>query len=369
MHKTPIKYELELAISAKSELDAVNKLAKFFGDEIKNEIELKDFSKYSNLFFIKHSFYETRLSDDCYEKILNSKKIFVISDKLSTRRSVEILEVCLPIEVQLKKLLIYTYTSILPVLNGRMDDKSWIESCKQISNWTLGDLLGKIEIDLSQSRRQQLFMNDGRELIKLLEESNTFDDFKKNIEPYISKNIVWDQICAILQTPIKYELIKEYFQELRQLRNKAAHPQLILNSDVDTAKKCAFFISGYINKVKNNYNDELTKSLKSLSETMNNIIKALTPYAKEQLRNSLSGIMPNISESIQNATKPITESLQKSLMNNNDWLGIDSIMRESDPEYGKISDRFRERNMKDVIDDMNDELLHDNNEVDDENKN
>lgn len=202
MHKTSIKYELELAISAKSELDAVNKLAKFFGDEIKNEIKLKDFSKYSNLFFIKHSFYETRLSDDCYEKILNSKKIFVISDKLSTRRSVEILEVCLPIEVQLKKLLIYTYTSILPVLNGRMDDKSWIESCRQISNWTLGDLLGKIEIDLSQSRRQQLFMNDGRELIKLLEESNTFDDFKKNIEPYISKNIVWDQICAILQTPI-----------------------------------------------------------------------------------------------------------------------------------------------------------------------
>ena len=161
MHKTSIKYELELAISAKSELDAVNKLAKFFGDEIKNEIKLKDFSKYSNLFFIKHSFYETRLSDDCYEKILNSKKIFVISDKLSTRRSVEILEVCLPIEVQLKKLLIYTYTSILPVLNGRMDDKSWIESCRQISNWTLGDLLGKIEIDLSQSRRQQLFMNDG----------------------------------------------------------------------------------------------------------------------------------------------------------------------------------------------------------------
>ena len=53
MHKTPIKYELELAISAKSELDAVNKLAKFFGDEIKNEIALKDFSKYSNLFFIK----------------------------------------------------------------------------------------------------------------------------------------------------------------------------------------------------------------------------------------------------------------------------------------------------------------------------
>ena len=102
---------------------------------------------------------------------------------------------------------------------------------------------------------------------------------------------------------------------------------------------------------------------------MNNIIKALTPYAKEQLRNSLSGIMPNISESIQNATKSITESLQKSSMNNIDWLGIDSIMRESDPEYGKISDRFRERNMKDVIDDMNDELLHDNNEVDDENKN
>ena len=82
MHKTSIKYELELAISAKSELDAVNKLAKFFGDEIKNEIELKDFSKYSNLFFIKHSFYETRLSDDCYEKILNSKKIFVTSDKI-----------------------------------------------------------------------------------------------------------------------------------------------------------------------------------------------------------------------------------------------------------------------------------------------
>lgn len=349
MYKTSIKYELELAINAKSEFDAIDKLAKFFGDEIKNEIELNDFSKYSNLFFVKHSFSEAQLSDKCYKKLLKNNEVLIISDELSTKRSVEILKVCLPVEVQLKRLLIYVYPSILTALDGETDKKSWTKLCKQISSWTLGDLLERIEIDLSYSKRRQFFIEDGQKLAKLLEESDTFDSFRKNIKPYILKNTVWNQVCVVLQEPIEYESIKGYFQELRNLRNKAAHPQLILNADVDAAKRDALFISEHIIKVKNNYKDELIKSLSTLTETMNNITKALEPYAKEQLRNSLSGIAPNITESIRNATKPIVENI--------DWLRIDTAMRESDSEYKEISDRFRKQNMKDVIEDMSDELL------------
>ena len=349
MYKTSIKYELELAINAKSEFDAIDKLAKFFGDEIKNEIELNDFSKYSNLFFVKHSFSEAQLSDKCYKKLLKNNEVLIISDELSTKRSVEILKVCLPVEVQLKKLLIYVYPSILTALDGETDKKSWTKLCKQISSWTLGDLLERIEIDLSYSKRRQFFIEDGQKLAKLLEESDTFDSFRKNIKPYILKNTVWNQVCVVLQEPIEYESIKGYFQELRNLRNKAAHPQLILNADVDAAKRYALFISEHIIKVKNNYKDELTKSLSILTETMNNITKTLEPYVKEQLRNSLSGIAPNITESIRNATKPIVE--------NTDWPRIDTAMRESDSEYKEISDRFRKQNMKDVIEGMSDELL------------
>ena len=349
MYKTSIKYELELAINAKSEFDAIDKLAKFFGDEIKNEIELNDFSKYSNLFFVKHSFSEAQLSDKCYKKLLKNNEVLIISDELSTKRSVEILKVCLPVEVQLKKLLIYVYPSILTALDGETDKKSWTKLCKQISSWTLGDLLERIEIDLSYSKRRQFFIEDGQKLAKLLEESDTFDSFRKNIKPYILKNTVWNQVCVVLQEPIEYESIKGYFQELRNLRNKAAHPQLILNADVDAAKRYALFISEHIIKVKNNYKDELTKSLSILTETMNNITKTLEPYVKEQLRNSLSGIVPNITESIRNAAKPIVENI--------DWLRIDTAMRESDSEYKEISDRFRKQNMKDVIEGMSDELL------------
>ena len=200
--KTKDTYELEFAIDVKSELRALNILADVFGENIKQEITFSEFAKRSNLIFITHRFTKDELSDDNYRKLLRSKKtLLIIKDELSVERAAKLLEICIPVETTLKRLLIYVWSEISIVLNGENDKKTKIEICSQINRQYLGDLLKQLEMDLSLKRREDLFANNGDLLSKIINESEDFADFKKKIASYATPITVWECINIMLKSP------------------------------------------------------------------------------------------------------------------------------------------------------------------------
>lgn len=355
-------YELELAIESAGEFEAINKLSRIFGREIANEINRTNLSKHGDLFFIKYHFTNEQLSDENYKKLNKDNKILVVSDGLAIKRASKILEYCLPIEVQLKKLLTYVYPSILEVFDGKTDKKSRIKLCKQINSWNLGDLLERLEFDISLKRREELFIKDGHLLASMLKTSKTFNDFKNAILPQIQPNTVWDQVCVILENPVEYTSIKEKLHTLRYLRNKAAHPQIILDSEVKAAKENSKIVMGCIQNVKNNYGKELSKSIKTLEELVNKTTQFYTTSEMQEIMKKLSSSAPDLSKNMNKIAEVINSANLALAMKNIDWLAIDSEMRKSDLELKEIMERFDNNDVKTVIDNMGKELAKDINQ-------
>lgn len=348
-------YELELALDSNSEIDAINRLSRIFGREIANKINRTNISKHGDLFFIKYHFSNDQLSDENYKKLDNDSKILVVSDSLAIKRAAKILEYCLPVEVQLKKLLTYVYPSILEVFDGKTDKKSRIKLCKQINSWNLGDLLERLEFDMSLKRREELFIKDGRALASTLETSDSFDDFKNTILSQIRPNTVWDQVCVVLEKPVNYIAIKDKLHLLRHLRNKAAHPQIILNSEIEAAKDNSRIVMNYIRNIKDNYNKELSKSIQSLEKVLSEAARIYTPEI-QKIMDEYMQAMPDISESVKKITESIKAPNPAVALKNIDWLAIDSKLRNSDPELKEIMERFDNNDTKTVLDEMKAEL-------------
>lgn len=364
--KTPKSgYELELAIDAKSEFAAIELLSKVFGEHVKKDILIKDFGKYGDLFFVKHRFSIDQLSDKNYEELNKSANILVISDQLSIKRASKLLEICLPVEVQLKKLLSYVYPEIIQILDGKCDKKTRIKLCKQINSLTLGDLLERLSIDMTARKREEIFISNGTKFTEILDSSMSFTDFKEKLLPQIRPNTVWDQVCTVLEKPVSYDALKKELGSLRFLRNKAAHPQIIFDNDIKIAKKYAKFVMDHIGAVKNNYKEELLKSMKTLSKTMSDLVYNCNPRLKEILKCSFSA-PPAVLESIGKISTSLSApnpalSFAKT-MDNIDWLTFDSDMRKFDPEFDEIMRQFERNDASGAIDNMNNELAKINGE-------
>ena len=360
--KTKDTYELEFAIDAESELKALNILADVFGKNIK-QIPLSEFAKRDSLIFITHRFAKDELSDDNYRKLLRSKKtLLIIKDELSVERAAKLLEICIPVETTLKRLLIYVWSEISIVLNGGNDKKTKIEICSQINRQYLGDLLKQLEMDLSFRRREDLFANNGDLLSKIINESEDFADFKKKIAPYATPITVWECINIMLKSPTEYSYISGQLNKLKELRDMAAHHHVILQKDLKNAKDYSIHILSKITNVRNNYYEEFAKSIQdfakvlneSLSESLKNI-STITKSFSNTINSSitLKNVIPEIIEAsqIKTSTNVLRETLKKI-----DWSTINNEMRSNDPEMKNILERFDNNDVNSVIKEMQKEI-------------
>ena len=360
--KTKDTYELEFAIDAESELKALNILADVFGKNIK-QIPLSEFAKRDSLIFITHRFAKDELSDDNYRKLLRSKKtLLIIKDELSVERAAKLLEICIPVETTLKRLLIYVWSEISIVLNGGNDKKTKIEICSQINRQYLGDLLKQLEMDLSFRRREDLFANNGDLLSKIINESEDFADFKKKIAPYATPITVWECINIMLKSPTEYSYISGQLNKLKELRDMAAHHHVILQKDLKNAKDYSIHILSKITNVRNDYYEEFAKSIQdfakvlneSLSESLKNI-STITKSFSNTINSSitLKNVIPEIIEAsqIKTSTNVLRETLKKI-----DWSTINNEMRSNDPEMKNILERFDNNDVNSVIKEMQKEI-------------
>ena len=100
------KYKIELALDVNNKREAKQTVSDIFGIATNNILN-SELTQRGSLFIYVHKFNKSKLSDNAYKKLLNTKTAIVISDELSISRSPEILKSCLPVETRLKASLIY----------------------------------------------------------------------------------------------------------------------------------------------------------------------------------------------------------------------------------------------------------------------
>lgn len=356
--KTKDAYELEFAIDAESEPKALNILADVFGENIKQEIPFSEIAKRDSLVFITHSFTIEELSDDNYRKLLGKKTILIIKDELSVERAAKLLKICIPVETALKRLLIYVWSEMVTVLKGKHDKKTKIEICSKINELYLGELLELLEEDLSSIKRGNLFTDDGKLLFEIINNSENFADFKQKLAPYVIPKTVWEQVNIMLKSPTEYSHISGQLSKLKELRDMAAHHHTILQKDLKDAEKYSEHILSIIGNVRNDYYEELSKSIQNFAKVLNESLKNISTFTKtfsNAINSSitLKNVIPEIIEASQmkTSTNVLRETLKKI-----DWSTINNEMRSNDPEMKNILERFDNNDVNSVIKEMQKEI-------------
>lgn len=359
--KTKDTYELEFAIDAESELRALNILADVFGENIK-QIPLSEFAKRDSLIFITHSFTIEELSDENYRRLLENKKvILIIKDELSVERAAKLLKVCIPVETALKRLMIYVWSEIMTVLKGKHDKKAKIEICTKINELYLGELLKLLEEDLSSTKREGLFVNDGNILFEIINNSENFADFKQKLAPYTTPKTVWEQVNIILKSPTEYSHISGQLSKLKELRDMAAHHHIILQKDLKNAEKYSEHVLSIIGKVRNDYYEKLSKSIQALTKTMEESfrkfpLEAINKVVSENtaiLSNTLNSVIPKMVEISQiKKTLTVLNEYAKQI----DWNAFYNEIKSNSSEMKEVLKRFDNNDANNVIKEMQKEI-------------
>lgn len=352
-------YELEFAIDSESEFRALGILVNVFGKNIEQEITFSEFAKRDNLIFITHRFTKDELSDDNYRKLLKNKNtLLIIKDELSVERAAKLLEICIPVETALKRLLIYVWSEISIVLNGRNDKKTKIEICSQINHLYLGELLRLLEMDLSFKRREDLFVNNGDLLSKIINESEDFADFKKKIVPYTTTRTVWEYINIMLKNPTKYSYISGQLNKLKELRDMAAHHHVILQKDLNNAKDYSEHILAKISNVRNDYYEKFEKSIQAFVKTAKESLKNISTISKafSDVFNSSIALNKAISKMIETSQMEASLNVLRETVKKIDWNAIGEELRSNNPEMKNILERFDNDDANNVTKEMQKEL-------------
>lgn len=358
--KTKDTYELEFAIDAESELRALNILADVFGENIK-QIPLSEFAKRDSLIFITHSFTIEELSDENYRRLLENKKvILIIKDELSVERAAKLLKVCIPVETALKRLMIYVWSEIVTVLKGKHDKKAKIEICTKINELYLGELLKLLEEDLSSTKRESLFVNDGNILFEIINNSENFADFKQKLAPYTTPKTVWEQVNIMLKSPTKYSHISGQLSKLKELRDMSAHHHIILQKDLKNAEKYSEHVLSIIGNVRNDYYEKLSKSIQALTKTMEESfrkfpLEAINKVVSENtaiLSNTLNSVIPKMVEISQiKKTLTVLNEYAKQI----DWNAFYNEIKSNSSEMKEVLKRFDNNDANNVIKEMQEE--------------
>lgn len=350
-------YELEFAIDSENEFKALKVLADVFGENIKCEIKFPEVARRDELVFISHHFTKDELSDDSYEKLLkNEKTLLIIKDELCVKRAAKLLEICIPVETALKRLLIYVWSEISTTLDGKHDKKTKIEICSQINRLYLGDLLKLLEIDLSSKKREALLTNNGSLLSKIINESENFSEFKQKLVPYTTPKTVWKQVNIILKEPTDYSFISGQLYELKRLRDKAAHHHTILLKDLDDAKKYSKHILSKISNVRNDYYDELSESIRAFTKVMSESFKKFPSETISQvISENTANLYNTLNETISKMAKIPQIDFSKIIEQTN-WNATNKKIRVNDPEMKEILEKFDKNGAKDAIEEMQKEI-------------
>lgn len=190
------------------------------------EAEFNDINRKNSMVFVEYIVEKSRLTDRIYNSALNDDRIYIVYDDEALNRSHRVLELCYPIEKNLK--IVYmcilsgaqrelekVYKAAVPDFN----QKKVISWYTRIQNAALGSLVYLTRYDHKNNR------------MPLKRET-------------IPKHNLWDEVLSkALHKNIRLETILPDLEFIVTVRNKAAHFQTITQEELNqTEKICAHIL-------------------------------------------------------------------------------------------------------------------------------
>lgn len=364
------QYSIEFAVEAKTELKAMD-LLKRLGVPDPHSAKLNDLDRQAGLFIIRIRAEEKLLTDDMYKNISKSKKAVILSDELSEKRSKIILQKTLLIENQLKRLLMFVLPETEMVMGQiikkyqkhktKRKPRNRIEWCREIQNFSFGELIAVLNVDVSQVYRNSLPECDW--LLQLITSSGDFDDLKSKAQEVMEPKTIWELINSLLENPVEYTSVKDPLSRLCGARNDAAHIKSISLDQLKNVRKDEKYINQYISSIKSDYSHSLTKTMESVAKSVASLLEMASKIYPDAIANftktmrstfspmtnglvslGLSYITPNLSEIIKNNTRYQEETAKMAVetMTNmaqlDGWKEAMNILRGTD-----FSQYFRDR--------------------------
>lgn len=262
---------------------------KVFKDDLNVAKDKKDDSviPIRDHFVVEIEFTASDLTDDFYKKVFTSKYVTIISDSYSQAGAREVLDATATVELKLRELAVYAYdlaVTYKKIMNTKHKDaKSLISNNHLVGSGVadpvvsfldfgeLIDFLGKTGNLVDDS-------NLADDTARLMEESQSFDDFKKKYSERFKKLTVWEIISrAVLLTNESWGAIKRDLGTLKDIRNTALHHRVLTPSKV--VKATAITEKMLINfKTK----PSVKKSVENLDEVFDSWNNALIGYNSAQ---------------------------------------------------------------------------------------
>jgi hypothetical protein len=167
-----------------------------------------------------------------------------------------------------------------------------------------------LNFDLSWTRRPLT----GEDLLKLIDGAATVTDLKDALSKKLTKMRVWDIIANnVLDQPVSWSAIQEELSKIKDFRNKAAHFQIITESEKTELIKMSRSITGKLSKQKTLDYGQLSV-LQNAAEIAANTFRAVNWQAIEDMQKAQGAWAAQALEALQTAIKPTAfEAIQASL--------------------------------------------------------
>ncbi|HEU5004736.1 MAG TPA: hypothetical protein VFT49_01475 [Candidatus Saccharimonadales bacterium] len=307
------------------------------------------------------------LSDGFYGKIHASSTITLLSDKASDERAQKILDLARPIELKLRELIIYAhelvdaYFDIIqpksPVAKRFMGSKQLVG--KEVLDSAVSFLdLGEIIKVLGSDGNEVDTTRPTDDIVKLLEATSNFEQFKEKLIKKFKRLTVWDVIAkTVLQQPISWLSIKDDLNELKNIRNVAAHFRIATPDNLKRATE----LSGSLLPQLSRKPDPDRKAIEEMAQTFSvwakeyelfkevnkaaldaiKVNNSFLTQATKDISNSFRSAIPDINSSISNFNTVSGSIYPDSLLRSMAFPDISSInpgagLHKASPDIGKF---------------------------------
>lgn len=200
-------------------------------------------------FVVEVELSNTDLTDDFYEKVVNSKHITILSDEFSQENARRVLEAVVPVELKLRELAIYAYdlaATYKQIMNTKHKDAKQLLTNNQLVGENVADPLvsfldfGELIDFLGKTGNQVDESNLADDTARLIESSASFDEFKKKYSQKFMKLTVWEIISdAVLASKTEWDVVKQDLEKLKNTRNTALHHRTLTPTKTTEAETIA----------------------------------------------------------------------------------------------------------------------------------
>lgn len=237
-------YQFEFLVKARTWEEVVQIFKAELGiDKQKQNASDRDIN---GLFFVQVSIDNGQINEEFFNSIRISSTLAIVKNPLDALIRNAVMNEAYAVETQMRKLLLHVsdlvegyyeyFAKTLAKDFAKKQDVISKDDLNPITSYlTFDEIIVILGLDLTSWDGQDLTANH---LLELIQSEKDIDGIKKKLKNKIQKNTVWDRISDnVLEKKVPWDEIRKELNELKNLRNKAAHFQTLTQKDLVNAKK------------------------------------------------------------------------------------------------------------------------------------